>query len=51
MSCIILAELLHSPSSTKTHIWGRCTTLKNKPPHLAFSHAISSQEMTVWELV
>lgn len=36
MSCIILAELLHSPSppSTKTHIWGRCPTLRIKSPTL-----------------
>lgn len=55
MSCVILAELLHSPpspSSTKTNIWGRCTTFKKtSPPHLAFSHAISSQEMTLGKLV
>lgn len=30
MSPAILAELLHSPSSTKTHSWGRCTAFKAK---------------------
>lgn len=52
MSCIILAELLHSLLLPQRPLSGEGVQLsKTSPPHLAFSHVMSFQEVTSWELV
>lgn len=52
MPPIILAELLHSPSSTKTCFWGRCATFKRKrspapPLTLGLLSWVSTNGMTL----